>query len=122
MSAGPRVRHEAGSLATLVPGEVRAIRFAPSAEGMRREALVLRDERGDVRAFRNLCKHLPILLDAGSRRYLTPDGAALFCATHGARYRLEDGLCVHGPCKGASLDPVPLEREGDALFVVDDGR
>lgn len=122
MNPGLRVRHEAGSLASLQSGEVRAIRFAPSTEGMRREALVLRDERGEVRAFRNLCKHLPILLDAGSRRYLTPDGAALFCATHGARYRLEDGLCVYGPCKGASLDAVRIEREGDALFVVDDGR
>ena len=122
MTTSRRERHAAGSLAALAPGEVRAIRFAPSAEGMRREALVLRDERGDVRAFRNLCKHLPILLDAGSRRYLTPDGTALFCATHGARYRLEDGLCVHGPCKGASLDAVPIEREGDALFVIDDGR
>ena len=118
----PPVRFPAGSLATLSPGEVRAVRFAPSAGGMRREALVLRDASGTPRAFRNVCKHLPILLDAGSRRYLTPDGAELLCATHGARFRREDGLCVHGPCKGASLDAVPLEHDGDALFVIDDGR
>ncbi len=116
------IRHEAGPLAALRPGEVRAVRFAPSVDGMRREALVLRDESGEVRAFRNLCKHLPILIDAGSRRYLTPDGRELLCATHGARFRLTDGLCVHGPCKGASLDPVPVVREGDALFVIDEGR
>ena len=122
MSRGARVRYEAGSLSALRPGEVRAIRFAPSAEGMRREALVLRDDTGEARAFRNLCKHLPILIDAGSRRYLTSDGRELLCATHGARFRLSDGLCVHGPCRGASLEAVPLERDGDALYVVDDGR
>ena len=82
---------------------------------------MLRDADGALRAYRNLCKHLPILLDAGSGQYLTPDGRELLCNTHGARYRREDGLCVHGPCMGASLEEVPLLVEGDSLVVLDDG-
>ena len=88
---------------------------------MRREVLVLRDSDGAVHAYRNLCKHLPILLDAGSRKYLSADGTELLCNTHGARYRREDGFCVFGPCAGASLDRVIVVVEGDELLVVDDG-
>ncbi len=121
MTPAPPIRVPAGSLSALGAGEVRPIRLKPTPDGMRREVLVLRDAGGVVRAYRNLCKHLPILLDAGSRQYLTPDGTELLCNTHGARYRREDGFCVHGPCSGASLDPVPLVVDGDSLVVLDDG-
>lgn len=121
MSQAPPIRVLAGSLSGLGAGEVRAVRLTPTPDGMRREVLVLRDAEGVVRAYRNLCKHLPILLDAGSRKYLTPDGTELLCNTHGARYRREDGFCVHGPCEGASLDRVPFVVEGDCLVVLDDG-
>lgn len=122
MSALPPMRVPAGSLCELGATEVRAVRLLPTSNGMRREVLVLRDANGEVRAYRNLCKHLPILLDAGSRKYLSADGKDLLCNTHGARYRRDDGLCVHGPCKGASLDAVPIVVEGDALLLLDDGR
>jgi len=121
VSGLPPLRVPAGSLSELGAVEVRAVRLLPTPDGMRREVLVLRDAEGEVRAYRNLCKHLPILLDAGSRKYLSADGRELLCNTHGARYRREDGLCVHGPCKGASLDAVPVVVEGDALLVLDDG-
>lgn len=121
MSAPTPSRVSAGTLEGLRDGEVRAVRLPPTPDGLRREVLVLRDANGALRAYRNLCKHLPILLDAGSGEYLTPDGRELLCNTHGARYRREDGLCVHGPCAGASLDQVPLLVEGDSLVVLDDG-
>lgn len=122
MSEGSPTRVPAGRLSSLRAGQVRAIRLAPTADGLRREVLVLRDAGGVVHAYRNLCKHLPILLDAGAREYSTPDGTQLLCQTHGARYRLDDGLCVHGPCEGEALDRVSLLIEGDRLVVLDDGR
>jgi nitrite reductase/ring-hydroxylating ferredoxin subunit len=58
-----------------------------------------------------------IPLDAGSRQFLA-DGQ-LQCATHGARYRRSDGLCVAGPCRGTSLRALPIELSAGVLFVVD---
>ncbi len=121
MSGSTPSRVPAGKLSGLRASEVRAVRLPPTPDGLRREVLVLRDADGALRAYRNLCKHLPILLDAGSGQYLTPDGRELLCNTHGARYRREDGLCVHGPCMGESLEEVPLLVEGDSLVVLDDG-
>lgn len=101
----------------LVPGEVRVVSLRKSSTGRPREAIVLRDEDGQARAYHNVCSHLPIPLDAASRRFLK-DGA-IQCATHGARYRLRDGLCVAGPCQGTSLQALPVEANGDDVAVVD---
>lgn len=110
-----------GALHELQQGEVRAVRFTPTPDGMRREVLVLRDADGVVHAYRNRCQHLPILLDAGSRQYLTPDGTHILCNTHGARYRREDGFCVSGPCVDKSLERVAFVVEGDSIVLLDDG-
>jgi nitrite reductase/ring-hydroxylating ferredoxin subunit len=113
-------RVPAGKHSDLPPAVVRVVRLAPDAEGKPREALVLRDEAGVLRAYRNLCRHLPVPLDAGSRRFLV--AGQLECATHGARYQPADGLCVAGPCIGTRLVGLAVEREGDDLFVLDAGQ
>jgi len=94
--------------------------LAPDAEGRPREAIVLRDGRGVPRAYVNLCKHLPIPLDAGSRDFIAVDGTHLLCGTHGALYRREDGLCVDGPCEGESLDALELVDDDGQLVLLDD--
>ena len=48
---------------------------------------------------------------------LTRDRENLLCATHGARFRIEDGFCVAGPCPGASLTPVPVAVEDGNVVV-----
>lgn len=81
--------------------------------GRPREALVLLDRSGAVRAYLNRCRHLPIPLDGGSRKFLTDDGEHLICGTHGARYRRDDGLCIEGPCAGASLHAIRVHVGDD---------
>ena len=44
--------------------------------------------------------------------YLTPDGDLIACSWHGALFRPRDGLCVGGPCGGASLTPWPVAVSG----------
>jgi nitrite reductase/ring-hydroxylating ferredoxin subunit len=108
-------RIPAGDLETLA-SRVRMVRLSADGCGRPREALIVRDAAGVVRAYLNLCRHLPIPLDA-SGQFLV-DGL-LQCGTHGARYQLEDGLCVSGPCRGASLQALDLVIEGSRLFVID---
>ena len=97
----------------LDPREVRCVSLERDEQGRPREALVLLDERGEVRAYLNRCEHLPIPLDAGSREFLTEDGTHLRCGTHGALFRREDGLCVLGPCKDESLLALPIRIAAD---------
>lgn len=102
------------------PSEVRVVPLPVGTvlDGMpAREALVVLDDTGAVRAFANVCQHVPIPLDAGSRRFLDEEGF-LVCATHGALYRRSDGLCVQGPCRGRSLSPVAVVEHGDELELV----
>lgn len=98
-------------------GDVRVVPLGHEASGLPREVLVLRDRAGRVRAYRNLCKHLPIPLDSGGRRFLAHDGTHLLCRTHGATYRPEDGRCVSGPCEGALLDAFEVEETGGDIYV-----
>ncbi|QQR88974.1 MAG: Rieske 2Fe-2S domain-containing protein [Myxococcales bacterium] len=80
-------------------------------------AIVLRTKSGELRAYLNECKHLPIPLDAGSGQFWDSTGNRLLCSTHGAQFQAEDGRCVLGPCHGASLECLPLCVEGDKVFV-----
>ena len=41
----------------------------------------------------------------------------IICATHGAIYQPETGLCVGGPCKGKKLTTMPFEIEEDSIVV-----
>ena len=115
------MRISAGWKDALAPGQVRPVALPRERDGRPREALLLRDHGGELRAYLNRCQHLPIPIDGGARRFLSKDGQHLQCGTHGARYRLEDGYCIDGPCAGQSLQPIALEMEGDAIYLVIDG-
>ncbi|HKP62149.1 MAG TPA: Rieske (2Fe-2S) protein [Polyangiales bacterium] len=108
----------AGSLAELEAERWLVVRLAPDMSGRPREAVVVLDDEGIARAYLNQCRHLPIPLDGGSRQFLI--GGQLHCGTHGARYRLNDGLCVLGPCRGASLFALPVEIIDARVFVRDE--
>lgn len=63
----------------------------------------------------NKCPHDGVNLDWERDTFLEPNyGNRLMCGKHGALFDLGSGLCVEGPCKGRSLEPVALEViEGD---------
>jgi nitrite reductase/ring-hydroxylating ferredoxin subunit len=112
--ASLQARVFACSLDELSHGTVRVVRLTPDALGRPREALIVIDASQTPRAYLNLCRHLPVPLSV-SRQSLK-DGH-LQCLTHGARYRLEDGLCVIGPCRGQALLSLELELIDRDLFV-----
>jgi nitrite reductase/ring-hydroxylating ferredoxin subunit len=112
-------RVPAGSLSQLSSREVRVVALPPRLPSWPRlEALVLRDAQGVPRAYLNRCRHLPIPIDGASREFLTADAQLIECRTHGARFRLNDGMCVAGPCEGLALLHIELIVEGDELFLI----
>ena len=55
------------------------------------------------------CPHAGLPLAQALDDYLTPDGKLIRCAWHGALFRVDDGVCVGGPCTGQRLTPWPVE-------------
>ena len=116
-AARPVIRVRACTRAELVPGEVVSVALPKGANRRPREALVLLGSDGAPRCYLNECRHLPIPIDLGSKRYLTNDKRHLLCGTHGALYRLDDGVCVTGPCLSLALSALPLIEEDGVLHV-----
>ncbi len=65
----------------------------------------------------NSCPHLGVPLDWAPDRFLTADGERIICATHGAEFRVADGLCLRGPCLGDRLEAVMIDIRDGVIFV-----
>ena len=63
------------------------------------------------------CPHAGVPLAKQLDEYLTPKGDLIACSWHGALFRVEDGLCVGGPCAGARLTPWPVAVVGGELVT-----
>lgn len=72
---------------------------------------------GQAYVYVNCCPHVGTALDWAPDRFLTPDGDAIRCATHGALFRIEDGICTAGPCVGAALERVASQTVDGVLLV-----
>jgi naringenin degradation protein FdeD len=59
-----------------------------------------------VRVYVNACPHNGLTLDLVPGRFLNRERSHILCATHGALFRIEDGNCVAGPCRGGRLTSV----------------
>jgi len=83
-------------------------KFSFRRDGIRVDGFVAHFE-GRFVAYENRCRHLPVSLDYGDNQFFTGDRNFLVCQTHGAVYEPATGLCVQGPCAGASLHPLEIE-------------
>lgn len=60
---------------------------------------------GQVHGYVDRCPHAGFPLAQQLDDYLTRSGELIQCDWHGALFRIEDGLCIGGPCGGARLTP-----------------
>lgn len=65
----------------------------------------------------NECPHLGTTLEFQKDQFLDADKRFIQCSMHGALFNYEDGECVHGPCVGEYLKPVPLVIQEDRIFA-----
>ena len=95
----------------------RSFRFTFEEEGIQREGFLAWVGESVV-AYENVCRHLPLSLDYGDGEFFTSDQTHFICQTHGAIYEPGSGLCVAGPCQGASLKRLQIEiSEGAVWFL-----
>lgn len=79
-------------------------------EGVNRLDIVVVRRAGELRAYVNSCPHQGTPLETFPDKFLSEDGSLLVCSTHGARFRVDDGYCVSGPCEGKRLLAIPIEE------------
>ncbi len=64
--------------------------------------------QGQVHAYLNRCAHKLTELDWEAGQFFDADRRYLVCATHGALYEPDTGVCVAGPCRGARLERIAV--------------
>lgn len=82
--------------------------FDPDATGRDTVFIVRQGER--LHGYRNACPHIDGAPMAWRKdAYLSGDRRHIACHAHGARFDIQTGRCVLGPCLGQSLTPVHLQ-------------
>lgn len=74
----------------------------------------------EVYGYVNVCPHTRAPINWSASTFLDPSRKLIQCATHGARFRIDDGLCTSGPCKGESLTPVPVRLEDGNVVIAEE--
>lgn len=75
--------------------------------------------RGQFYAYENHCPHTGITLNWQPDQFLDMTEQRIQCSTHGALFRINDGLCEWGPCVGKQLSPLVVEQRDGKLVLTD---
>ena len=92
------------------------LRFALPALGEFATGFVVR-YHGKAHAYVNQCAHVPVELDWEQGHFFTVSKDYLICATHGAHYQPDTGHCIMGPCKGKSLQALPVTEQNQHITI-----
>jgi nitrite reductase/ring-hydroxylating ferredoxin subunit len=81
------------------------------------ESIIVYCQGPRLAAWFNVCPHQGRRLDYAPGKFLLDQGR-LVCAAHGATFRLQDGECIGGPCRGSSLRQlsVLVDAGGELVF------
>ena len=80
------------------------------------EAIIVYCNGEELTAWLNVCPHQGQRLDYAPGKFLI-DKDRLICAAHGASFRMRDGVCVAGPCRGSSLREVAVRVDDNGQLV-----
>ena len=62
----------------------------------------------EVYAYQNICPHAQAPLEWNPDEFLDEKKETIICALHGAKFSIEEGECLSGPCNGSNLTVVPV--------------
>jgi nitrite reductase/ring-hydroxylating ferredoxin subunit len=96
-----------------------AVHFGITRQGHELPAFAIA-HNGNVHAYVNVCPHRGTSLDWQPGEVFDESGLYLICATHGALFEPDTGLCIAGPCQGACLQKIPLMFEADHVVLAHD--
>lgn len=73
-------------------------------------------QQGQVFGYVNSCPHTGAPLDWQPNQFLSLDKDAIQCSLHGARFGIQDGACLGGPCSGDGLSPIRISIEDQKVY------
>ncbi len=79
-------------------------------------ALFIIRHQGRVLAYRNSCPHRNVPLEFLPDQFLNQDKQFIQCATHGALFTIENGLCISGPCNNQSLVGLHVKEQDEKIY------
>ena len=78
--------------------EAQGVKGIVIGSGLEQQRFIVLKIGDNIRCYINRCPHQGTPLDTFPDKFLDETGQFLVCSTHGARFQIEDGLCVLGPC------------------------
>lgn len=106
-------------MTTVIP--LLAIHELPenSAKGieLKERRLFAVNHKGHIYLYENSCPHKGIPLEWLPDTFLDIEKQFIQCATHGALFTIDQGLCIAGPCTGANLAPVSFEIIEGQIYI-----
>jgi nitrite reductase/ring-hydroxylating ferredoxin subunit len=71
-------------------------------------------------AYVNSCPHTNINLEWLPDQFLDNNDELIQCSLHGAKFNVEDGMCIFGPCLGKKLKSLEIRTKNDHLQLITD--
>lgn len=75
---------------------------------------------GEYFAYKNQCPHTGAPLDWIEHQFLDMDNEFIQCSVHDARFNIETGLCVVGPCVNESLQPLKITIQNQTIYLAEE--
>jgi nitrite reductase/ring-hydroxylating ferredoxin subunit len=83
-------------------------RIGETGESRPFSIVIVRTHANGYFGYVNSCPHERIWLNFGDGGFFTADRTFLECGRHGSIFEIETGVCIDGPCKDRSLEPIAL--------------
>ena len=109
------MRHILGDINDIKEGNSKAYTLTISPTD--KLSLFIVRHGGKYFAYENHCPHTGINLEWQADQFLDPSEQYIQCSTHGALFRIDNGLCEWGPCLGKYLQPLNIEID-NGKFVL----
>lgn len=108
------MQHSLGKITDIKEGECKGYSLTLNHKSI---DLFIIHHGGKFYAYQNHCPHTGITLNWQPDQFLDITNQHIQCATHGALFRIDDGLCVWGPCLGKHLRPLDIHIDDDKLSI-----
>lgn len=79
--------------------------------------LVALNYRNEIYIYENSCPHRSIPLEWQPDQFLDYEKTFIQCATHGALFQIDTGVCISGPCVEDRLNKIPFTISNNEIFV-----
>jgi nitrite reductase/ring-hydroxylating ferredoxin subunit len=98
-------------------GDLSSKSFSVKIKRKETDIFVIRKD-DQVYAYQNICPHAQAPLEWNPDEFLDEKKETIICALHGARFSIEKGDCLGGPCEGIGLTDVSVDVfNGDVVFI-----